>query len=1068
MKLQEITDYEVFTQENAYNFTNLSTAAAFNGELIKLKFCNEVLHNFSSSDALAHAAVEGGQLEFLRYLVKEGKCHPGLLVNETSLLHIAALNGCLPIIKYLIEELKINPLLENSQNKTPLHNACRNGNIEVVEYIMNQAELHDHAYAIVKSRTKLGSTILHFASASGNVKLLQHFLPKYSLDPNFPGQFGATPLLVAAQEGHLNIIQYLVRLKSCNVQCYLKSTNQNAAHISAHKGHLHIIQFLKEQLNFDLSKKDSAGYTSLHFASLYGHISVVKYLVTHCKCSVLELTKKRRTPLHLAAENGHTNVLKFLTFQLDFVDPLCKHLNALTPLDIAVRFGRLNVVQFYVNELNIDLLTPDRFGDRLLFKAVHYGMLEIVQILMNKLGVWTKVCSGPRQNRLLLHCIKRGQLEILKYFIVECSWAFIPLFCDEVQSSLLHVAAHEGKLNIVKFLINNLKKIPSITDGASNTPLHRACQNGHLEVVKFLVEKCSLLQKNPQNYRGITPFHLAAVLGHYDVADYLIQCGVSPDCTDKYGLTALHYAAITGRLDSLKFLIGKTPTRIFKYDTLFEKNSLHLAAFHGHLHIVKYLVSESGMDPNISDLDYPRATALLIACQQHHRDIVKFLLSCPNINKNCCSMDGYQPLHFSILTKENINFIDFLIRELSYDPMCVDFAGNTPLHLAANMGKLLIFQYFVDTIKINPNITNKNGQTSLHLASQKGYVNIVKFLAVTKKCDIMCRENYGNIPAFYSITYEHFKIIKLFIELGVDPLTPGDARLTLIHEAARIGNIQIWNLLMSVVHKKNALYNTGNESGKTPLHIACMSGHIFIAKQILEDFRYTKLPVDDDFRSPLHFAVFYNQLEIVKFLTMEKGYDPLLPDCDDMTPLHIAAKKDHTEIVNFYRKQLGHELSYNHLINNNGLTPKYYFTHIFMEEGDAEIGQTILHIAAEGGKLSFIKSHLQTLCFKKPNVRDQLGRTPLHYAAMKDKILTAQFLMQNGASPLAKDCFQNLPIHYAAAQGYLDMVKLLIKHKSPYNTNGMLHLTPYRMALIGDHDAVHLFLAKKCFLIKPA
>ena len=102
----------------------------------------------------------------------------------------------------------------------------------------------------------------------------------------------------------------------------------------------------------------------------------------------------------------------------------------------------------------------------------------------------------------------------------------------------------------------------------------------------------------------------------------------------------------------------------------------------------------------------------------------------------------------------------------------------------------------------------------------------------------------------------------------------------------------------------------------------------------------------------------------------------------------------------------------------------------------------------------------------RPNSTDQLGRTPLHYAAMKGKSKAVNILLHAKATPLTEDVFHNLPLHYAAAQGHLNIVTLLIEKGSPYNTKGVLGLTPLRMAAAGECHEVHSFLQRKLFLIQ--
>ena len=55
--------------------------------------------------------------------------------DDTALLHIAALSGNIDKVKYFIKECKCDTNLLNEAGRTALFHVCQNGNLEVVKYL---------------------------------------------------------------------------------------------------------------------------------------------------------------------------------------------------------------------------------------------------------------------------------------------------------------------------------------------------------------------------------------------------------------------------------------------------------------------------------------------------------------------------------------------------------------------------------------------------------------------------------------------------------------------------------------------------------------------------------------------------------------------------------------------------------------------------------------------------------------------------------------------------------------------------------------------------------------------
>lgn len=86
-------------------------------------------------------------------------------------------------------------------------------------------------------------------------------------------------------------------------------------------------------------------------------------------------------------------------------------------------------------------------------------------------------------------------------------------------------------------------------------PLHRACLGGSMEVVRYLVDdlKCTL---NPVDDEEWTPMHFAASKGHAEIIFFLSQKkGISLDSKDSGGNTPLHLAAARGHVNVVEVLL---------------------------------------------------------------------------------------------------------------------------------------------------------------------------------------------------------------------------------------------------------------------------------------------------------------------------------------------------------------------------------------------------------------------------------------------------------------------------------------------------------------------------------
>ena len=129
-----------------------------------------------------------------------------------------------------------------------------------------------------------------------------------------------------------------------------------------------------------------------------------------------------------------------------------------------------------------------------------------------------------------------------------------------------------------------------------------------------------------------------------------------------------------------------------------------------------------------------------------------------------------------------------------------------------------------------------------------------------------------------------------------------------------------------------------------------------------------------------------------------------------------------------------------------------------------------LHDACKDGKLEEVKKIIRNLTIlidyeqikKVINAKDRSGFTPLHHAALWNKLDIVKLLIANGADVNAKDNTGYTPLHWAAMHGHLDIVKFLVEYCTKkgitLNMRNNKKLLPQDLALQVGHRNIYNYL----------
>ena len=136
--------------------------------------------------------------------------------QESTPLHLAATYDQANIAKILLNEGYANPRAIDTALRTPLHEACQEGNTLVAKILLETAQ-DKFGSAFVKSmmhdRDDGGATPLLLAVGKGGTSIV-HLLLSFHANPNQRNKENVFPVHSAARTGNLDTLALLCQVRS--------------------------------------------------------------------------------------------------------------------------------------------------------------------------------------------------------------------------------------------------------------------------------------------------------------------------------------------------------------------------------------------------------------------------------------------------------------------------------------------------------------------------------------------------------------------------------------------------------------------------------------------------------------------------------------------------------------------------------------------------------------------------------------------------------------------------------------------------------------------------------------
>uniref|UniRef100_A0A9J2PTX4 ANK_REP_REGION domain-containing protein n=1 Tax=Ascaris lumbricoides TaxID=6252 RepID=A0A9J2PTX4_ASCLU len=518
-------------------------------------------------------------------------------VDEPALasgLIAAASRGHTDVCRTILDKKSSAAHYVDCQQWNALRSAACNNHIAVLDMLIE--------YGIdVDECGNGGRTALRAAAWSGHEAIVERLLQSKA-DVDKKDSEGRTALMAAAFMDHFNIVSLLLKygadpnLLDSSGATALHLALANCAHSEEHNKT--VAELLNGGSNVDI--EDANGRNCVHLAAYHGDDNL-EATIERCR-NIDTQDHGGRTALMLAACQGKMLACQKLIEHGADIDCIDNH--GRTALILAAIHANLDICQMCIS-LGADEGHKDNDGAVALHYAAMHADKELVRLLCTPTTVITNDCHG---NHPLLIAAQHPNVDVVAELLNF--------------GAPIHVQSHDGQSAL---------RIAAL---AHNEGVVRC-------LVKHILAAGDKTDLEEYDLDGTPLLHTVMIAHDAAMSAVLLDLGTSTAVRDAHARTCAHVAA---QINDLKIA-----ELVREYGGNFEsrdeagRTPLMTAVWASNYEIAHYMLESIAVSPNA--VDFQGATALNIAAQIGHRDLVVLLLKfgaepslCDNLGRNAADV----------------------------------------------------------------------------------------------------------------------------------------------------------------------------------------------------------------------------------------------------------------------------------------------------------------------------------------------------------------------------------------------------------------------------------------------
>lgn len=665
---------------------------------------------------------------------------------------------------------KTDLLSLNGTTHRLLHSALQKDGTSVMGHFEGRAD--------VNMRDWDESTLLHAASAAGDVDLVRFLVSKQLADVNVHDRTHVTATMEAAKIGRRDIVGFLIEAGADADPVDLSGTSPLM--LAAEHGHSAVVELLLEQHSVDVNRQDSKGVHALSKACKEGHYEVVKALVA-AGAAIDLLTNDGSSALTMALETERdtTPVIEFLLQNDADVNNKSGHADATVPLSMASYMGKDTIVEMLLNKgalvnyVNAENITA-------LMYAASGGWVKVVQLLLHHgADIHMKHKEGATA---LFEAVVNGSQPITE-MLLEAGSDFMVTDNDNV--TMLHTAAEAGHTKICEVLIKTGILIDTVASPGTTALMHATyleredtvrlllAHKANVDILinasaKYIQDNQAELLRDPsaEPYEHhLSALMIACKMGFLPIAKMLVEAGATVNVKDASNTSALVHACSAGKnsKEILTLLIehGADPNDVIYDRKTGERRSILLHAIVNNFTDLAISLMVKGAD--VSFVDGDGLTVGTHAAFLGNRPVVEEIIARRGDLGAGSHSEGTDPL-IAASAEGHLEVVQALLKTDRVNLKGKDVDGTNALMAASVRGHKQVANLLIKA-GVDVNAQNDEGHTALMFAyNGKNQVEIL----LEKYRDYMKATNDNSTQLLQEALATHTDLIKMLLRSGAD------------------------------------------------------------------------------------------------------------------------------------------------------------------------------------------------------------------------------------------------------------------------------------------------------------